>query len=259
MIQRQPHRASGATAIIAARSTRSGKPSSTPAPASRQSTRPAPAAASNAQRVQQLPLRPHVVANGNQRKVRPVSLACLRIHRCRPRRPIARTQQIYADHAVVIQIQQCPRREDLRPPRRHLRRPRQRVAHQHRVVARRIQPPIDRVVQRRPRQRARRSPAAGLPIENKVALVSRLRRSAARARRLRVPPGSVADRSASVILPDWMPQLRSPVLCQSVARSPPQSPGPDRPAISRTSSIPTESRTSSGVTPVAACSSPHSC
>ena len=57
----------------------------------------------DSQRVQQLRLGPHIVADGDQRKVRPIGFAGLRIHRARPRGAITGAEHVDADHEVVFQ------------------------------------------------------------------------------------------------------------------------------------------------------------
>ena len=142
------------------------------------------------------------------------------------------------------------RSKDLRPPRAHQRRTRQRMAHQHRVVPRRIQPPVHRVMQRRTSPASARSPATGASGEHKIALVRGLQRAAfplagaARRHRFGVSHYTLLCRKRR---PSSVPANVCP-FAASIAWS--------RSArISRMSSMPTDSRTSSGVTPVPACSS----
>ena len=66
------------------------------------------------QRIQQLGLRSHVVADGDQWKIGTVDQAGLRIHRPRPGRPVTRPEHIYADDEVLLQ-RQTPRRERKSP------------------------------------------------------------------------------------------------------------------------------------------------
>ena len=136
----------------------------------------------NAKRIQQLCLSPDVIPDRNQGKIRSVDEPGLRVHRARPGRAVAGPQQVDADDKIVLKRQNRTGRKDLRPPRAHQSRPRERMAHKHRVVAGSIQPSVHGVVQRRFRQNA---PA--LQQRGARGAQSRLRRSApARSRRARV-------------------------------------------------------------------------
>ena len=205
----------------------------------------------NPQRIQQLGLCPDVVADGNQREVRTIDAACFRIDRTGARRAITGTQYVDTDHEIAIQRQNPAGAEDLRPPGAHQSRAGERVTNQHGIVARGIQSAIHRIMQRGAGQRAATVQQQWL-VEHKVAFVGG--RQKWRFGRRGSGPGLGFSHSthcaawpAVVVAPakDW--PLATSIAWSRSAR------------ISRISSMPTLSRTSSGVTPAAACSSTESC
>ena len=193
----------------------------------------------------------YVVADRNQRKVRAVDAACFRVHRAGARGAVTGAQHIDADHKVVIQREHRAGGEDLRPPGAHQRRAGQRMADQHGVVLGRVQPAIDGIMQRNAGQRAAALQQQGL-VQHKVAFVGR------RKKKLR---GRRASRPGSCFTHDSYCATRTVLRALHAALSPLAACiAWSRSAIrSRISSMPTLSRTSSGVTPVSACSAGESC
>ena len=102
----------------------------------------------DAERIEQPRLRPHVVADGDQRKIRPVDFACFGIDGAGPRGAVTGAQHVDADDEVVLQREDRAGSKDLRPPGTHQRRAGKCVANQYGIVPRRIQPAVDGVMQR---------------------------------------------------------------------------------------------------------------
>ena len=142
--------------------------------------------AADAERIEQPRLRAHVVADGNQRKVRPVDFAGFGIDRAGPRGAVTGAQHVDADDEVVLQRENRAGSEDLRPPGADQSRARERVANQNGIIPRRIQPAVDGVMQRGTDQGAAALERQGA-VEHEVAFVGGLhglrcgRRSAAAA------------------------------------------------------------------------------
>ena len=115
----------------------------------------------DAERVEQPRLRADVVADANQRKVRPVDFAGFGIDGTGPRGAVTGAQHVDADDEVVLQREDRAGSKDLRPPGADQGRARERVANQNGIVARRIQPAVDGVMQRGTDRGSGRTRAAG--------------------------------------------------------------------------------------------------
>ena len=121
--------------------------------------------------IEQHRLRPHHVANGDDRKTQTVRLARRRVHRMRPRRTHAPADHVDADHVKAVRVDRQARPHHRRPPpglARHGVRARriliagQRMADQERVRLRSVQR-----AERLPRNRDRRQRLAGVELQRR--------------------------------------------------------------------------------------------
>ena len=106
------------------------------------------AEAADAERIEQARLRTDVVANADQRKIRPVDFACFGIDGPGPRGAVTGAQHVDADDEIVLQREDRAGSKDFGPPGADQSRARKRVANKNGIILRRIQPAVNGVMQR---------------------------------------------------------------------------------------------------------------
>ena len=189
--------------------------------------------------IEQACLRFDVVANGDEGEVCAERLAGGGINGTGTGCAITRPQDVDADHEVALEIETSIGAEQVCPPGAHVRRARQRMTDEDGVVALGVQCAVNRVVERHRLELASGFQKKGLVFtKGEDGLISWS--DCLTHLRVPAPTGSSASRD----LPDGT--LFSSACSRSAM-------------MSFTSSMPTERRIRSGVTPVDACSSSLSC
>src|SRR5450755_2234735 len=187
----------------------------------------------NTQRLDEHGLRMHDVAHIDERKRGTVRRPGIWIDRAGPGRSVTGSENVDTNDAVAFEIEQATGRKQLRPPRGHLCRTGERMTSQNRVLACFVQASVDGVVEGRVRKKLAALEGENF-VDDKISLEGRLgdREHAT------VCGSAHRAASSSFLSAEW--PLAAAIAWSRSAR------------ISRMSSIPTESLTISGVTPVAA-------